>query len=88
MRDKCSMDPTSPMPEGLDYGFCTGEELNLARCAIRAAELGVPESGWCKVVSRLEVSEGAVAGTEECMKASGLWPWAAVDPEGVGAVLG
>ncbi|MBA2274290.1 MAG: hypothetical protein H0W21_10390 [Actinobacteria bacterium] len=45
MTHTCSIDPTASMPEGMDYySVCAGEVEQLARCAIRAAELGLTET--------------------------------------------
>ena len=80
MTHTCSFDPTAPMPEGMDYSVCTGEVQEVARCAIRVAELGLTETGWRRVVSSLAVRESTIAAAEACMQDSGLWPWASSGP--------
>lgn len=76
MTHPCSIDRTSPMPEGIDYVDCAGQVLELARCAIRAAELGEGEDAWRRLVTSLAIPPRTVVASEECMRESGLWPWA------------
>jgi hypothetical protein len=78
MTHACSIDPGSPMPEEIDYCVCAGQVLEPARCAIRAAELGAGEDAWRRLITSQAVPARAVVASEECVHASGLWPWVSV----------
>ena len=74
MTHACSVDPAAPMPEGTGYGICSGQALELARCAIGAAELGAGEDAWRRLAAWLAIPPRIFAASEECLRESGLWP--------------
>ena len=63
--------------EGLDIAACGAQVKHVAQYGIAAADHGVDAATWRESIITEAGPEAAavVADAEECMRASGLWPW-------------
>jgi len=64
--------------EGLDRAACSPAVIYLAQVGMGAAARGCSAEGWRAEVGKSRGPEAArqVDEAEECMRQSGLWPWA------------
>lgn len=64
--------------EGLDGASCAPNAKYLAEIAIGAATRGCSQQGWRAEVSKTRGPDASAEldEAEECMRHSGLWPWA------------
>lgn len=64
--------------EGLDRASCSPAVVYLAQVGMGAAARGCSAQGWRTEVGKIRGPEGArqLDEAEECMRHSGLWPWA------------
>ncbi|MEO6996670.1 MAG: hypothetical protein ABI112_01145 [Terracoccus sp.] len=64
--------------EGLDRASCSPAVVYLAQVGMGAAARGCSAQGWRTEVGKIRGPEGVrqLDEAEECMRHSGLWPWA------------